>query len=173
MNNDGIRVVFQGTRVVMIQVLIVLCCALLGNWACALAEAASSELPDPQGYVSDHASVLDEEWRERIRSVCKDLEKKTGIEMVVVTIRTIEPFLSVKEYANALFEKWGIGTAQQEHGVLVLATIDQQQATVTLSRNMIRVIAPGVLEKVKTKYIEPNFRLGHLWKGTLSSGGRA
>lgn len=163
-NNGRIRL-SQVMRGFTAHVLIVVCSILLGNWSCVFAEAALSGLPDPQGYVSDHASVLDEEWHERIRSVCKDMEKKTGIEMVVVTVRTIEPFLSVKEYADALFEKWGIGTAQQEYGVLVLAAIDQQQATVTLSRNMIRVIAPPVLEKVKTKYVEPNFRLGLYGKG--------
>jgi len=49
-------------------------------------------LPGPLGYVSDHAGVLDDEWKERIRSVCQDLERKTGVEMVVVTVPSIKPF---------------------------------------------------------------------------------
>ena len=56
-----------------------------------LAQAVSYErpkiqLPEPRGYVSDHAQAIDEEWKERIRSVCQDLERKTGVEMVVVTV---------------------------------------------------------------------------------------
>ena len=47
---------------------------------------------DPQGYVSDHAGVIDAEWRERIRSVCQDLERKTGVEMVVVTVPSLKPY---------------------------------------------------------------------------------
>src|SRR5688572_21726803 len=33
-------------------------------------------LPGPLGYVSDHAGVLEAEWKARIRSVCQDLERK-------------------------------------------------------------------------------------------------
>ena len=47
------------------------------------------QLPEPRGYVSDHAQVIDGDWKERIRSVCQDLERKTGVEMVVVTVPTI------------------------------------------------------------------------------------
>ncbi|HEX4969164.1 MAG TPA: hypothetical protein VFV44_11630, partial [Nitrospiraceae bacterium] len=43
------------------------------------------QLPGPQGFVSDHAHAIDGDWKERIRSVCQDLERKTGVEMVVVT----------------------------------------------------------------------------------------
>ncbi len=153
------------TQLYLVIMSLFLCLGLFFGDPVTLAEASSGKLPDPRGYVSDHAAVLSDEWRERIRSVCKDLEKKTGIEMVVVTVHTIDPYLTVKEYAEAVFKKWGIGTAQQEHGVLVLAAIDQQQATVTLSRNMIRVIAPPILQKITEKYVEPNFRLGLYGKG--------
>ncbi|HWC51396.1 MAG TPA: TPM domain-containing protein, partial [Nitrospira sp.] len=48
-------------------------------------ERPTAKLPDPMGYVSDHAKVLEDDWRARIRSVAQDLERKTGVEMVVVT----------------------------------------------------------------------------------------
>ena len=58
--------------------------------------------------------MLELSWRERIRSVCQDLERKTGVEMVVVTIPSVDPYRSPKDYADALFKYWGIGTAQQQ-----------------------------------------------------------
>ncbi len=122
-------------------------------------------LPKPLGYVSDHAGVLNEEWKARIRSVCKDLERKTGVEMVVVTTRDIAPYTTLNEYADALYKKWGIGTAQQEHGVMVVAGVEQRQATVTLGRNMIGVIPPPLLQEVTKKFVEPAFRLGHFGEG--------
>ena len=39
-------------------------------------ERPKIKLPDPMGYVSDHAKVLDDDWKERIRSVCQDLGAK-------------------------------------------------------------------------------------------------
>ena len=138
--------------------------------ACSPAGASGSPsekaaFPDPRGYVSDYAGVVGEDWSARIRSVCKDLERKTGVELVVVTTRSIRPYTRVQEYAGALYKRWGIGTAQREHGVMVLAHTEEVQASVTLGRNMILVIPPTVLERVTVKYMETNFRLGQYGEG--------
>ena len=72
------------------------------------------EFPSPLGYVSDYAQILDEEWYAQIRAVCKDLETNTAVEMLVVTIDTIQPLPHAQDYASRLYEAWRIGTAQQE-----------------------------------------------------------
>ncbi|MFI5224612.1 MAG: TPM domain-containing protein, partial [Nitrospirales bacterium] len=116
----------------------VLCVLFFAGLAQAVSyERPKIQLPGPQGYVSDHAQAIDGDWKERIRSVCQDLERKTGVEMVVVTIPTIKPFGSANEYATALYEKWGIGSTQQEHGVLVLVAVQERQAAITLGRQML------------------------------------
>jgi uncharacterized protein len=123
------------------------------------------QLPEPRGYVSDHAEVLDGNWKERIRSVCQDLERKTGVEMVVVTVPSIKPFGSANEYATAIYEKWGIGSTQQEHGVLVLVAVQERQAAMTLGRQMLPVITPAVMNRVGGEYLHPSIDLGHFGEG--------
>ena len=122
-------------------------------------------LPGPMGYVSDHAGVLDAEWKERIRSVCQDLERKTGVEMVVVTVPSIKPFLSANEYAAALYGKWGIGSAQQEHGVMVLVSVEERQAAMTLGRQMLPIITPTIMTDVGGGTLLPAIQLGHFGEG--------
>ena len=122
-------------------------------------------LPDPRGYVSDYANVLDDDWKARIRSVCQDLERKTGVEMVVVTVPTIQPFGSANDYATAIYEKWGIGSTQQEHGVLVLVAVRERQAAMTLGRQMLPVITPTVMNQVGSEYLHPSIELGHFGEG--------
>ena len=111
---------------------------------------------DPQGYVSDHAGVIDAEWRARIRSVCQDLERKTGVEMVVVTVPTLKPYGSANDYAVGLYQKWGIGSAQNEHGVLVLLSVQERQAAVTMGRRMLPVMGGNVATSAKDS-IEPSW----------------
>ena len=123
------------------------------------------QLPEPRGYVSDHAQAIDGDWKERIRSVCQDLERKTGVEMVVVTVPTIKPFGSANEYATALYEKWGIGSTQQEHGVLVLVAVQERQAAITLGRQMLPVITPTVMNQVGHENLQPSIELGHFGEG--------
>ena len=115
--------------------------------------------------MSDHAQAIDGDWKERIRSVCQDLERKTGVEMVVVTVPTIKPFGSANEYATALYEKWGIGSTQQEHGVMVLVAVQERQAAITLGRQMLPVITPAVMNQVGHENLQPSIELGHFGEG--------
>jgi uncharacterized protein len=131
----------------------------------AFYERPKIQLPGPQGYVSDHAQAIDGDWKERIRSVCQDLERKTGVEMVVVTVPTIKPFESANEYATALYEKWGIGSTQQEHGMMVLVAVQERQAAITVGRQMLPVITPAVVNQVGHESLRPSIELGHFGEG--------
>ncbi|HMF86129.1 MAG TPA: TPM domain-containing protein, partial [Nitrospiraceae bacterium] len=138
-----------------------LCLVFLAGIAQAVSyERPKIQLPGPQGYVSDHAQAIDGDWKERIRSVCQDLERKTGVEMVVVTVPTIKPFGSANEYATAVYEKWGIGSTQQEHGVLVLVAVQERQAAITLGRQMLPVITPTLMNQIGHEYLQPSIDLG-------------
>ncbi len=123
------------------------------------------KLPDPMGYVSDHAKILDEDWRARIRSVAQDLERKTGVEMVIVTVSSVKPFRSANDYATAIYEKWGIGSTQQEHGILVLVAVEERQAALTLGRQMLPVITPSVMSQIGSEYLHPSIERGHFGEG--------
>ena len=149
-----------------IHLAMILCLVLFEGIAQAVSyERPKIQLPGPQGYVSDHAQAIDGDWKERIRSVCQDLERKTGVEMVVVTIPTIKPFGSANEYATALYEKWGIGSTQQEHGVMVLVAVQERQAAITLGRQMLPVITSTVVSQVGRDSLQPSIELGHFGEG--------
>lgn len=122
-------------------------------------------LPSPIGYVSDHAQVVEREWKDRIRSVCIDLEKKSGVEMVIVTVPSIKPYPSAKHYADALYEKWQIGSTQQEHGVMVLVTVQERQAAMVLGRKMFPVITPAIRSEVSRDYLQPAIERDHFGEG--------
>ena len=144
----------------------VLCCIVFEGLAQAtFYERPKIQLPGPQGYVSDHAQAIDGDWKERIRSVCQDLERKTGVEMVVVTVPTIKPFGSANEYATVLYEKWGIGSTQQEHGMMVLVAVQERQAAITLGRQMLPLITPAVVNQVGRESLQPSIELGHFGEG--------
>jgi len=117
-------------------------------------------LPTPLGYVSDYANLLDEEWHKQIRSVCKDLETSSGIEMLVVTLPTISPFPHAQEYASRLYEAWRIGTAQQERGILLLVAVKERQAAVVVGKNLLGVLTSEHMDEISHKFLRPMFRSG-------------
>ena len=144
-----------------------ICSLIIGQglaWAVSY-ERPAIPLPEPRGYVSDHAEAIDADWKERIRSVCQDLERKTGVEMVVVTVPNIKPFRSANEYASAIYEKWGIGSTRQEHGMLVLVAVQERQAAITLGRQMLPVITPELMSQVGRESLHPSIEVGHFGEG--------
>jgi uncharacterized protein len=114
-------------------------------------------LPTPLGYVSDYAHVLDEEWHQQIRSVCKDLETSAGIEMLVVTTPTISPLANAQDYAARLYEAWRIGTAQQERGILLLMAVKERQAAVVVGKSVLPVLTPLKMDEISRKFLRPMF----------------
>jgi len=116
------------------------------------------QLPTPLGYVSDYAQLLDDEWYAQIRAVCKDLETNTAVEMLVVTIDTIQPLPHAQDYASRLYEAWRIGTTQQERGILLLVAVKERQAVVVVGKSLLAVVTPPKLDDLSGKYLLPMFR---------------
>ena len=63
-------------------------------------------LPDPVGYVSDHAGVIDAEWKARIPLVCQDLDQNrcgmlwSSAYWLHVATPTTMPRRSINVYRN-------------------------------------------------------------------------
>ena len=127
-----------------------------------LAGAAGGEknpaFPTPLGYVSDYADLIEPDWQGRIRAVCKELEDRTGVEMIVVTIPTASPRSHAREYAEGLYKEWHIGAAQQERGILLLASLKERQAVVVLGRSLLSLIGKPKLDELSTQYLSPMFQ---------------
>ena len=115
-------------------------------------------LPTPLGYVSDYANLLNGEWHAQIRAVCKDLETNTAVEMLVVTLDTIQPLPHAQDYASRLYEAWRIGTAQQERGVLLLVAVQERQAVVVVGKSLLAVVTPQKLDDISLEFLQPMFR---------------
>jgi uncharacterized protein len=122
-------------------------------------------IPQPLGYVTDQAGILDPDWKARIRSVCQDLERKTGVEMVVVTVKNLAPYGSANEYASTIYQRWGVGSAQKEHGIVILATIEERRAAVTVGKPLVGRITAPMVEDVGRQYVDPAFRQGEYGEG--------
>lgn len=116
--------------------------------------------PAPLGYVSDYAHLLDDEWYAQIRAICKDLETNTAVEMLVVTLDTIQPLPHAQDYASRLYEDWQVGTAQQERGMLLLVAVKERQAVVVVGKSLLPVVTPQTLDELSLNFLQPMFHSG-------------
>lgn len=80
----------------------------------------------PQGYVSDFAGVVNPESKSQLEAYCAEVERATGAQIALVTIRTLEGE-PVEDVANTIFRAWGVGQKGKNEGILLLlATADHR-----------------------------------------------
>jgi uncharacterized protein len=91
-----------------------------------LAAAEKVEQLSPQGYVNDFAGAMDAESRQKIAALSEELDRKADAQLAVVTIHSLEGD-TAQDFANRLFEKWGVGPKGKDRGVMVLLAVDDRQ----------------------------------------------
>jgi uncharacterized protein len=92
----------------------------------ALCRAEDIKKLKPTGYVDDFAGVLTEASRQKISALCSEVREKTGAQISVVTINSLDGG-DIDDYANRLFAQWGIGGKGNNNGVLILFAIQDHK----------------------------------------------
>jgi len=75
-----------------------------------------------QGYVNDFAGVLNPATVEQLTRLCTEVDQKAKAQIAVVTIKSLEGDV-VEDFANHLFQKWGVGYKGTDRGVMVLLAV--------------------------------------------------
>ncbi len=84
---------------------------------------------NPQGYVNDFAGVLNGATVSEITRLSTEVDQKAKAQIAVVTVKTLDGD-PVEDFANRLFQKWGVGYKGTDRGVMVLmATQDHKYWT--------------------------------------------
>jgi len=73
----------------------------------------------PTGYVTDLAGVIAPETKARLEALCREVEEKTGAQIAVVTVHSLEGE-SVENFAVDLYKRLGVGSKGDNRGVLLL-----------------------------------------------------
>ncbi|MCU4653848.1 TPM domain-containing protein [Roseibacterium sp. SDUM158016] len=110
--------------------------------------------PDPVSTtINDFADLLPDTVERRLSDRLARLERDTGVEMTVVTLATRQVFapdMTIEAFARALFDRWGIGKAETNDGVLVLVLRDDREMRLELGAAYARDwdrVARGIVER--------------------------
>jgi uncharacterized protein len=106
-----------------LRVALLLCAAFLGVIG---ARAEDIKGIHPTGYVTDLAGVIGEEKKASLEALCGELEQKTGAQLAIVTVRSLEGE-SVEIYAVDLFKQLGVGSKKDNRGVLLLLAPNERK----------------------------------------------
>jgi uncharacterized protein len=120
----------------------------------------------PQGWVSDFVGILSEDTRHQISGLIDEVKRSTGAEIAVVTVDSLEG-MTVEEYAVRLFEKWGIGTPEEDNGVLFLIAPNERKTRIEVGYGLEPVITDGRAGEIIRETVLPFFRADDYDQGIL------
>ncbi len=142
--------------------------AVLLLLTCAVPVQANG-LPEPtdQFYVLDEADVLGSAAEAKIISENQALFALTGAEIAVVCVDTTGT-ADIADYAYDLFNKWGIGSAERNNGVLILLSIGEDDYWVLQGEGLEDTLTSGMLKLWNNDYLEPHFAKKQYEDGVLA-----
>lgn len=98
--------------------------------------------------------MLSAETEEYIVSTGRELASKTGAQIVVVTIPSLDG-IPLEEYATDLFREWGIGDKDKNNGILLLCAVEDRKFRVEVGYGLEGDLPDGKTGRMQDAYIIP------------------
>jgi uncharacterized protein len=117
----------------------------------------SQTFPKPTGYINDFAGVISQSALERMTALAQSLHEKTGGEVSVVTVQSMEG-LVIEDYANRLFKSWGIGDKAKDNGVLILLAVTERKIKIETGYDYERILTDGTCGEILDRDVVPLLR---------------
>ena len=129
---------------------------MLGLIVFATVTVTQLQNPRPTGWVTDQANILDAQTEARLNALAEGLHQKKGIELAVVTVDDVRE--SPKQFATALFNHWGIGSAQTNTGVLVLLVMGKRRLEIETGTGIEAALPAQWLSDMQARDMVPRFK---------------
>jgi uncharacterized protein len=126
--------------------------------------AVYSQFPEPKGYVNDFAGVIPIEYENKMTAIAEEVEQKTGVEIAVVTVRNMGG-LTETEYTTRLFKSWGIGSKENDEGVLIFMSLDESRLRIETGYGIESVITDGTAGQILDESVIPLLQRGEYGPG--------
>ena len=130
--------------------------------------AAQSAVPPLTGRVVDAAEILSPETESALTAQLAAAEGSTGAQIVVLAVPGLAGE-SVEELAERAFNKWALGDAERDDGVLLLVARDDRELRIEVGYGLEGTLTDSQTGRIIRGVIVPRFRQGD-FDGGVSEG---
>ena len=129
---------------------------MLAAWL--LAAPLWASVPEIDRPVVDVAGVIDAAQEEVVAERLLAHRDATGVQMAVLVVRSTEP-LPIDDYAQAVFETWGGGSAERDDGALFVLAIDDRRNRLHLGYGLEPVVSDATAQSLLDD-LRPSLKAG-------------
>ena len=117
----------------------------------------SFNFPPLTGRVVDQANIISAQGRSDLETKLKDLENKSGIQLVVATVKSLEGS-DIETYANELFRNWKLGEAKKNNGVLLMIAPNEHKVRIEVGYGLEGTLTDALSSVIISSAIVPRFK---------------
>lgn len=125
-----------------------------------------ADIPNPRergSWIADTAAIVPAVAEQGLDARLDQLRADLGVELAVVTATDVDG--DAKTFANALFNRWGVGSAQANNGVLFLVVTGSRRTEIEVGYGLESVLTDAASGRILDEYVVPRFRRGDLAGG--------
>jgi len=129
---------------------------------------ADINLPDLSSRVTDNANILSWDTHQLLTQKLKAHEDRTTNQIAVLTVPSLGG-VSVEEYAVRVFEKWKIGQADNDNGILILIAPNDRRMRIEVGYGLEGTLTDGMAGQIIQNIMTPKFKNGD-FNGGITDG---
>jgi uncharacterized protein len=121
-------------------------------------------VPRPARLVNDLAGLMQPQEVEALEQKLVAYDDSTSSQIAVVTVPTLGGS-DIADYAQKLYETWGIGRKGQNNGVLILVAVQERQARIQPGYGLEGAIPDALAKRIISNTIAPAFQQKQYYAG--------
>ncbi|RYD51673.1 MAG: TPM domain-containing protein, partial [Sphingobacteriales bacterium] len=122
------------------------------------------EKPTPLQPVNDYAHVLSASEVSQLDQRLRQYDRESSTSIIIVTVPSIGSY-DIAQYATELGNRWQIGRAGKNNGVVVLAAINDHKITISVGRGLEGALTDLTSGKIIRREITPSFKQANYYEG--------
>lgn len=116
------------------------------------------------GFVNDFANILQPDQKLALEQKLNAFEQNTGNEISVVTIKSLDGD-TVENFAEKLFQEWGIGKEREDNGILLLIALDDREMRIEVGYGLEGSLTDILSSRIIRYTLTPSFQQGDFYGG--------
>ena len=133
--------------------------------ACMPLLLAAQDFPERSStLVTDYTGTLSSSEISALENKLVAFDDSSSSQIAVVIIKTLDGY-DVAQYANDLFNKWGIGGKKNNNGVLVLVAMEEHKMRIECGYGMEGALPDAISKRIIENDMKPAFKGGRYYDG--------
>jgi len=124
-------------------------------------------IPMAVGWVNDFESLFSFEEENKLQRILEEFEKKTTVEIMVVTIDTnMVAREDFNNFSYRLLKIWGIGKRLKENGIIICISSGYQMIKITCDFGIENMMNESTVLHTVARYFVPSYKKNRYFEGT-------